>query len=174
MARIQNYDSSTHLFWFRKLQVHPVAEFQAKAAIFRDLIAADLRLAPPYPQIAWFSPVAFQLAKKQWLVDRSMHPEADWDIDGNPFLAPSDFFRWPDEGEGPEDEIFCGYTHKDGPLIVGVAIEPEPLLSIAHECKHVAQDQHRPGWRMVNIVEAEAEAEAYVESVRTRFSDWLR
>jgi hypothetical protein len=68
-------------------------------------------------------------------------------------------------------EVFCGYTHRDGPAMIGVAIAPArcgTLDTIAHECRHVAQHQRQTGWRSENEQEAERDANEYVQDLRRR------
>jgi len=169
-----NLDPCLHVYWFRRLTSHPSPWVGDFAARFRDVVAADLKLSGPYPDIIWFKPEDWVVASQEWQLARSQHPSADWSIIGNPFITPCECFRFEQEMGSPE--IFCGYAHRDGPPLIGIAIEPpccSILDSIAHECIHVRQDQREAGWRMEHRIESEHEAEAYVGDTHHRFSPWF-
>jgi hypothetical protein len=133
---------------------------------FRHAVSAYLGLEPPYPKIIWFTPEDAYVAKAEWRLVVDKYPNAHWGIDDNPFLAPSDCFRFPQESG---DEIFCGFTPADNRNTIGIAVSPERCCyvdAIAEECVHVAQDVKKPGWRMNNIVAAEDEARQRVIEIR--------
>ena|SRR5258708_1309199 len=161
-----NFDQSTHLYWFRRLPAHPDATIEAAALAFRDKVSAYLGLIPPYPEIIWFKPEVAHIASAEWSAQKKAHPEADWAIDANPFLAPCECFRFPREGDF---DTFCGFTPANSSNAIGIAVEPDLchcFKAIAEECVHVLQDVLRPGWRMNNIDAAEAEARERLIAMR--------
>lgn len=169
--QIDNYDPQTALYWFRKLLRHPKPEEAQRAELFRDVISADLNLDRPYPEIVWFQPEDYRIAGKEWLAARREKP---WPIEDDPFISPPDVFQF--EAETGNREPTWGYT-PSGPNKFGVLVDRDcrsTLETVAHECRHVAQSRERPGWGIEHREEAESDAEAYVQDIRNRFSDWLR
>ena len=99
------------------------------------------------------------MARAEWLAQVRAHPEADWDPDANPFLAPCACFRFPQEDAC---DTFCGFTPAISSNAIGIAVKPDLchcFKAIAEECVHVLQDVLKPpGWRMNNIAAAEGDA----------------
>jgi hypothetical protein len=167
----ENFDGD--VYWYRRLRNHSRPLFEAAAKDFRDAVAKDLGLLEPYPEIVWYAPMDYVEAETKWEAATREHPNASWAVDDNPFITPVDVFRF-DKRES-EAVVHGGYTHKDGPRLIGIMTEQpaEQIFEcIAHECVHVHQDDREgPGWRMNNIGEADAEAWDYQSHVKSRFPD---
>jgi hypothetical protein len=162
------------LYWFRKVEDHPDPDIQQRAEAFLDRVATELSLRRPYPRIVWFRPEDATISSKEWNRDRKNNPDANWGILGDPFATPSALFRFTKETIALE--VFGGYTHAAYTGVVGIAIGSEgncPCEAIAHECRHVAQDQIKPGWRMANCDQAEKDADAFVGEIRNRRPEWF-
>lgn len=99
----------------------------------------------------WYEPMDHLEAAEKWSAATYEHPDVGWGINDNPFTTPVDVFRFPKEE--CEEVVHGGYTHKDGPRLIGILIEQsgeQVFGSIAHECVHVQQDDIKGpgcGWR---------------------------
>lgn len=163
-------------YWFRILDDHPDPRFGELASAFRDEVCKHLGVAMPFPKIVWFQPAQAESAAREWqkIADANPKPKSDWSPNGNPFNTPSRIFKFPKEQPGLE--IFSGYTHRDGPRLIGISVDcPDHsrLEAIAHECVHVLQDDVDPDWRMGHTSEAEVQADSRVEMIRSEFADWF-
>jgi hypothetical protein len=166
---VEHFDGD--VYWYRRLPSHPQPRFVTAAKNFRDAVAKDLGLCEPYPDIAWYEPIDHVEAATAWSTATLEYPNAGWGINDNPFTTPVNIFRFPKNEQ--EAAIHGGYTHKDGPRLIGILTkQPSDLVfeCIAHECVHVRQDDREGlGWRLENILQAETEAWAYQDQARSRF-----
>jgi len=168
MVEIDNCDGFN--YWYRRVPFHPDREIETVAVTFRDAVAQDLGLRTPYPLIIWYAPDNRYIASQKWLDAYHQAPHLDWSPEQNPFLSPCENFKFPKEEA--HTVTHRGYTHRDGPRVIGILcdlLESETLNAIAHECVHVQQDDNQPGWRMSNVLEADARAEAYAITAKDRF-----
>jgi len=161
-----NYDASTFLYLFRKVEQHPNQEYGLLAQGFCREVSSWLGMSPP--AMFWFEEADFRHAKQVWLNSPSKNlPTAD------PLGELCEYFRW----SGPPRTIFCAYTHRESPLgiMVNVCRRDEGLLdTIAEECFHFHQDTlHGVGWRARAGDAVEREARAFVDSNKDRIRDFL-
>ncbi len=155
----KNYDPSTFLRWYRKLDRHPDPAMCSLAEDFCGLVASWLEMDHP-PAIFWFEDVDFIEAKQGWLADPGVKPQA-----ADPLREVFEYFRWrshPSVGH-------VGYTHRESPLgiMINISRRGEELLdTVAEECFHIYQDfAHGPGWRAEAGDDAvEGEAREFVSS----------
>jgi hypothetical protein len=167
MAR--NYDPSTYLAWFRRLDRHPEPEVLSLAEAFCQEVASWLKIA--VPKIYWYEPADFVQAKEAWLAcpGASAHdPTAD------PLRQPCEFFRW----HAQPGVLFAGYTHGQSPLgiMVNICRRDQGLLeTITEECVHMYQDSsYGARWRAATDEDAvEKEAKEFVRSKAKEIRDFL-
>ena len=164
-----NYDPSTNLYWYRKVDGHPHAGVNSLAQAFRNEVASWVGMRPPC--IFWFEEAEFGPAKHAWAASPSYGKPQEAD----PLRDDScEYFRWrKDDGcEGA-----AGYTHYNSPLgiMINRRCAGKGLLdAVAEECFHMYQDvEHRTGWRKNANAEAEREAKEWVRSKEGEIRDFL-
>jgi len=149
---VNNYDNTTHLYWFRKVKRHPDESANSLADAFCGTVSGWLGMQPP--TIFWFEEADWQQARGVWLTNPSKNDKA-----ADPLREPSEYFRW----SGRPRMAFYGYTHRQSPLgiMINICRHGADLLdTIAEECFHLHQDNlHGNGWRATAeqaIIEGEA------------------
>jgi hypothetical protein len=135
-----NYDNTTHLYWFRKVERHPDTGAQSLAEAFCEQVSSWLGMEPP--AVFWFEEAEFREASQTWLQNPSKHNQS-----ADPLREPCEYFRW----RGRPGWEFFGYTHRESPrgVLINIRRSGADLLdTIAEECFHLNQDAvHGAGWR---------------------------
>ena len=164
----KNYDKSTGLYWFCKVDRHPDPALQSLALAFCEGLASSLRMQAP--ALYWFEEADFRQASLEWLDNPAVRkPEY-----ADPLRESCKYFRWTD----PPGTAFYGYTHGEAPLgiMVNVSCHGEVLLeTVAEECFHVYQDCiHGSGWRVrAGTSEVEAEARQFLKARAAEIQGFL-
>src|ERR1700687_2312929 len=99
-----NYDPSTFLHWFRKLDQHPEDSTAALAEAFCRHVASRLDMPPP--RIFWFEEADYRVAGAAGLNQPSRRRQEE-----DPLGEPCAYFRW----RGQPKTVFLGYTHHETP-----------------------------------------------------------
>ncbi len=154
----KNYDPTTFLYWFRKVEEHPDPSVHSLANAFCEQVSSWLGMKPP--AVFWFEEADFRQASKTWLENPSRNSRA-----ADPLREPCEYFRL----GGPPGWLISGYAHRDSPLgiMINICRRDEGLLkTVAEECFHIYQDYlHGAGWRAVAGYDTvEAEARKFVDS----------
>ena len=151
-----NYDTTTHLYWFRKVERHPDRRAQSLAEAFCETVSSWLSMRPP--AVFWFEEADSREASQAWLRNPSR-----CDQSADPLREPCEYFRW----RGRPALAFFGYTHRESVLgiMINICRSGADLLdTIAEECFHLYQDVlHGAEWRATaNPATIEAEAREFV------------
>jgi hypothetical protein len=166
---MNNFDESTGLHWYRRLNAAPGDIYVAKALEFSCLIAAELDIAKPV--IYWFEKVALAEAEAGWMQaeDKQAGPWTD------PVQHASPFFRLSD----PEATDHVGFApfRADGHFLIQIGFPIDVTLrAIADECYHLYQDvREGPVWREQdeNYEFAEIQAAEFANSKDKAIADFL-
>jgi len=167
VVTLNNYDNTTRLYWFRKVERHPDMRVQSLAAAFCEQVSSWLSIRPP--AMFWFEEAEFREASQTWLRNPSKHDQA---VD--PLQEPCEYFRW----RGRPGWEFFGYTYRESPrgIMINTRRRGADLLdTIAEECFHLNQDVvHGAGWRAAaNQATVEGEAREFVRSRAKDIQDFL-
>jgi hypothetical protein len=146
--------------WFRRSQEHPNPAVEKVARVFCEWVATELKI--PVPTIFWFGDADFPEVEEHETKCRGPH-EATYPID--PFDVQCGYFFW------VEEDVPGGFTSHfaDGRILIRIRSDFElsaMLGTIAHECKHRAQNmEHTDFWRYENGPAAEYDAYEYEKEI---------
>ena len=168
VVTLNNYDTATHLHWFRKVERHPDKNVQSLADAFCETVSSWLGVRPQ--AVFWFEEADFRQASQAWLQNPSRHDQA-----ADPVREPCEYFRW----RGSPGVAFFGYTHRESPLGIMINISrsgADLLDTIAEECFHLHQDVlHGAGWRAAaDHATVEGEAREFVTSRTHDIQDFVK